>query len=436
MEQLKFLKNLIESLEKTNSSNEKQVILKINSIKNEELFSKFMEYTYSYQKQYYVTSSNLKKNSDLILDKAVFNDIFSLLDSLDARLHTGHDAIKLVNTFIRQNKDYEDIIHRIIDRDLKCGVGKTIINKVIKCIPVFKVALADKYSDNELKKTNKENWLISRKIDGVRCIAIVDEKSNSKFFSRQGKEFEVLQKVRDEIKTSGIKDCVLDGEICIVDDKDNEDFQSVMKEIRRKDHTIENPVYKIFDILSHKEFNDQTSSRTFMERYRYNLVPLFVNEDKSHKSYDTLRLVVQHGMKDFEFLKQQSAKNNWEGLMFRRADQYYKGKRSKDILKYKVMSDAEYKVVGIEESTKPFLIDGIMKELPCVGNLIIEHKGNKVGVGSGLSDKQKREWLAKPEQIVGKVITVQYFEETQNQDGEYSLRFPVLKHIWKKNKDL
>ena len=32
--------------------------------------------------------------------------------------------------------------------------------------------------------------------------------------------------------------------------------------------------------------------------------------------------------------------------------------------------------------------------------------------------------------ILGKTITVQYFEESQNQDGEYSLRFPVLKYIY------
>jgi hypothetical protein len=28
-----------------------------------------------------------------------------------------------------------------------------------------------------------------------------------------------------------------------------------------------------------------------------------------------------------------------------------------------------------------------------------------------------------------KTITVQYFEESQSQNGDYSLRFPVVKHI-------
>ena len=42
---------------------------------------------------------------------------------------------------------------------------------------------------------------------------------------------------------------VFDGELCLIDDEGNEDFQGVMKEIRKKDHTIENPKYKIFDFI-------------------------------------------------------------------------------------------------------------------------------------------------------------------------------------------
>jgi hypothetical protein len=37
----------------------------------------------------------------------------------------------------------------------------------------------------------------------------------------------------------------------------NEDFQSIIKEIKRKDHTIETPKYFIFDMLTLKEFTDK-----------------------------------------------------------------------------------------------------------------------------------------------------------------------------------
>ena len=65
-----------------------------------------------------------------------------------------------------------------------------------------------------------------------------------------------------------------------------------------------------------------------------------------------------------------------------------------------------------------------------LSNVIIEHKGCDVGVGSGFDQAERRKYFKNPELIVGKTITVQYFEETLNQDGCHSLRFPVVKHIY------
>ena len=65
-----------------------------------------------------------------------------------------------------------------------------------------------------------------------------------------------------------------------------------------------------------------------------------------------------------------------------------------------------------------------------LSQVFIEHKGYKVAVGSGFSQEQRIKFHNDPSLIVGKLITCQYFEETQNQDGEWSLRFPVIKHIY------
>ena len=70
-----------------------------------------------------------------------------------------------------------------------------------------------------------------------------------------------------------------------------------------------------------------------------------------------------------------------------------------------------------------------------LSRIIIEHKGNEVGVGSGFSMEQRREYHQDPSQIVGKTVTIQYFEESQNKEGEYSLRFPVLKHVYNDGRD-
>ena len=98
--------------------------------------------------------------------------------------------------------------------------------------------------------------------------------------------------------------------------------------------------------------------------------------------------------------------------------------------------DAEYIVEGIIEGTATYN-EGGAKEYPVVAALTITHKGNQVKVGSGLSKEQRIGWLQNPEEIIGKTITVQYFEETQDsKTGEYSLRFPVLKYVYENGRDI
>lgn len=120
-------------------------------------------YTYHPMWQYNVTSDNLKKKSHLRGTR--YDNIFDLLDDLKSRKITGHDAIGAVNSFVDTYPHYEDLIHCIIDKDLKTRAGDKIINKAIKDhIPEFSVALADKY---EPKLVDWEDgWYVSRKIDG------------------------------------------------------------------------------------------------------------------------------------------------------------------------------------------------------------------------------------------------------------------------------
>ena len=40
------------------------------------------------------------------------------------------------------------------------------------------------------------------------------------------------------------------------------------------------------------------------------------------------------------------------------------------------------------------------------------------------------------EELIGKTITVQYFEETKNQEGGISLRFPTVKHVFENGRNV
>ena len=66
----------------------------------------------------------------------------------------------------------------------------------------------------------------------------------------------------------------------------------------------------------------------------------------------------------------------------------------------------------------------------------IEHKGNTVNVGSGFTIGERLFFKENPEQLIGKTITVKYFEETSDCNGKASLRFPTIKAIHGERREL
>ena len=430
MTDFQLISDFVEASNATNSNSDKLEVLKTYT--QYESVCKALNYTYDTYKQYGVTSANCKKNSDLMGHPNTYGSIFTLLDDLNNRVCTGHTAIANVNRFVHENYIYKDLIFNIIDRNLKTRSTASMINKVKPgLIPTFDVALAKAFDEKTQKKVIWEDrWFVSRKLDGVRCLTVIDANGEPKFFSRQGKEFLTLDNLKTDIKALGLKNTVLDGEVCILDENGNEDFAGIIKEIKRKDHTIATPFYWMFDMLDMQDFNSKTSEVTFGQRIA-DLNALF-NTSKL-KLYSPLLIGVlpQKIGNDqvFSEMMAESKAGGWEGLMLRK-DSTYKGKRSNEILKVKQMFDEEYIVVDLENDVHRVIVDGAEVEELMLKNVIIEHKGNQVRVGSGFSHEQRRHYFENPNEILGKQITVQYFEESQSKSGEYSLRFPVIKAVY------
>ena len=247
------IENFIEKMRATSSSTDKVQIIKEAS----PFVHKALEYTYNPFKQFYVTSKTCIKNSHLKERHSL--DLFEVLDKLMNREVTGHDAIKLVNGL------EDESIYKIIDKNLDIRAGDKVINKAVpNLIPTFSVALAKEY-DGKCDWQN-DTWWASRKLDGVRCLAVVNYKGECTLYSRMGKELTTLNKVKEAIEATGIINTVFDGELCLIDENGNEDFQGVMKQLRRKDHQIENPAYMIFDMIHKPNFDNQKGGPILSER--------------------------------------------------------------------------------------------------------------------------------------------------------------------------
>ena len=426
---LNRLQEFVNRSNASNSNNDKLDVLRDYTTDQEVLQA--LRYVYSPFKQYYVTSKNLKKRSDLVSPIGnQYGSIFTLLDTLNDRVITGHDAISAVNRFILENRQHEELIYNIFDRNLKTRSTTSMINKIVPgLVPTFDVALAATYDEKTKKKVDLDvdDWYLSRKLDGVRCLAFFDNFGKVTFKSRSGKPFDTLGKVAQELDKLNLYNIVMDGEICIVDENGDEDFQSIIKEIKRKDHTIENPLFQIFDMISLEDFENKTSREKLSERLDNLHMVMERIENLAYNKVLEQDLVTSWDM--FESKMNLAVQSGWEGLMLRK-DEKYKGKRSNDILKVKKFYDEEYVVVDLENSPNRVIVDGLEVEEMMLKNVIIEHKGHRVQVGSGFTIDERRNFFQNPDKILGKTITVQYFEETTNQNGTHSLRFPVVKAVY------
>lgn len=417
---LEKLNEFVKQMNQTNSSTDKQLTLKKL---NDPFIRDILYYTYNPLITFGITSKNL------MTDDQTSNhlpDLFQLLDNLSERTLTGHSALKTIGNYISNfNTEHQELLKNIIDKNLKIRIDVKSINKVYpNLIPEFNVALASKYDPKRVQIY--EGWYASRKLDGVRCLTWVSKTGQVKSYSRTGNEYFSLQKVHDDLLKLPYRGVVYDGEIVSMDSEGNESFQGCMKEVTRKDRTMDNPTFILFDILNEDVFFKGEISPKLKERYE----SLSLLNLHSTNHLKLLKQTLLTSFDQLEELRNEARENKWEGLMIRK-NIPYEGKRSNNLLKLKDFFDAEYKVRGVEFG--PFRTigeDGTEVELQVVSNIIIEHKGYEVSVGSGFSLDQRCYFFLHPEELKNATVTIQYFEETVDKNGKISLRFPTLKAIY------
>lgn len=277
-------------------------------------------------------------------------------------------------------------------------------------------------------KHKKDSWFASRKFDGVRSLCFI-KNGIAEFKSREGNLFTTLQLLEKKLNKLNFPDGIFDGEICIFEEG-KENFKEAVSQIKKKSGMIMNPRYCIFDYFTLENFQTKTSIIPYSERLN-NLKNIL--KDKELEPYITI--VEQLKIKNQSHLDKltNSAKTrSWEGLILRK-DCNYEGKRSNNMIKVKQFQDSEFEVKDIEISVMRFIINGKDTEILTLKNVIIHLNGNPVYVGSGFSVEEREMFKNDPSKIIGKIITVSYFEKTTDKTGKESLRFPTFKGIFDEN---
>ncbi|MDC4245612.1 hypothetical protein [Clostridium perfringens] len=416
---------IVRSLQNESSTNNKILILKEN--KDNELLKKVLYYTYNPYMKYKVTEKTFSKMNDEAIIKGIYlGNIFDLMDQLNKNNINDHLRGQ-VQVFLQgQDEEMKDLCKMMLLKDLRCNISAKTINKVWKgLIPQFNVMLASKYWDS-IDKVNGKEFIVTTKLDGSRLVCW-NENGTFKAFTRQGQEVLGLTEIEEDFKNipNGI---VLDGEILLRNDNnlDSKDlYRATMKEVR-KDGEKHNLIFNVFDLLTLKEFQEGKSKEECL--HRKSQLHGLMKENNFKNILEVEPLYIGKDLNKITELLNEAINKGEEGVMVNLSDAAYECKRTKTILKVKVMQTMDLKIIGFEGGTG--------KYQNSLGALIVDYKGNDLGVGSGFSDTDREYIWNNRDNLLGRVVEIQYFEETQNQNGGLGLRFPVFKCIREKGKEV
>lgn len=251
---------------------------------------------------------------------------------------------------------------------------------------------------------------------------------NVEIFSRQGKPIEGLKDIEEEL--SQLEDGFYDGELLL--NKENIPSKDLYREtvqvVNSKSEYKSNVIFNIFDSIPLNDFVIEYSKYSCLDRKR------FVYEELRRVNPNWLKPVeiLYYGKYDKDIVKQELDKQislEHEGVMVNLVNAPYEGKRTKNILKVKAMQDCDLKIIGFEEGTG--------KNKGTLGAVIVDYKGFEVKVGSGFTDQDRDYFWVNQKELLGRIITVQYFEETTNKkDNSLSLRFPVYLELREPGKEV
>lgn len=344
-----------------------------------------------------------------------------LCELLATRQLTGDDARSAIELALSASTEaqWNDWYRRILIKDLRCGVSEKTVNKIVKgAVPVFECMLAHDGANHE--KKIKGVKLLEPKLDGVRCITVVDYAARTVVqYTRNGKVLENFSHITDSLLTH-IDDLgrsyVLDGEVV------SDSFQALMKQVHRKDDVQSGDArLMLFDMIPLVEFKEGKS--TLGQRRRSNLLRSFKHTFDKCGNIDVIPQIEVNldemvGEVQFRAYNKDAIEKGFEGIMIKDPNAVYECKRSASWLKMKPFIEVSLTVLETEEGTGKNA--GKMGALVCEGTE--DGKLIKVNVGSGFTDEDRDEfWSCK---VDGQVVEVRADAITQNQDGTYSLRFP------------
>jgi bifunctional non-homologous end joining protein LigD len=186
------------------------------------------------------------------------------------------------------------------------------------------------------------NWIFEHKLDGERCLAFKRGRS-VRLLSRNKQPLNnTYPEIVEGLQAGGSHDVIIDGEIVAFDGK-RTSFEKLQGRIGIKDPDAARRsgiavFYYVFDVM----FVDGTDLRSVGCIHRKTLLQRAL-------AFRTPIRFLEHRDTDGERFYQQACRQGLEGLIAKRRDSPYVGRRSPDWLKFKCVNEQEMVIGGFTD---------------------------------------------------------------------------------------
>lgn len=472
---------IINKVAETGSTKEKEVILR--NAKDYPSLERVFRLSYSKQVQF-----GIKK----VPIPASFSGRITLKEALDfmeftlaTRSLTGNAAIQKFSEVLG-NLDSEDreVVRRVLGRDLECGAGHSIPNKVWKnVIPSQPCMLATAYSEKALGKIVFPAYA-QLKADGARCMAEItgDELEDVKLLTRAGNEYNHLNVLKQQLIDATREyravygPCMVDGELVW--------HQVASKKVGTLDIFFEAEVVPAGPVAASRTKSNGIANSCIkgnptqeeidgMHLQVWDIIPLSCyNDDKKKSTSDTYdkrlealtkvcngfdRLIliettvvrnIQHAREVYKKYVEQGL----EGIILKNILNLWVNKRSQDQVKFKEEITVDMEVIGYYPHRKdPTKLGGIT--VATLDRRVI------VNCGSGFSDtthkrvkqgkayikveiplderpdNDRQKCMSRGDDMIGDIVEIKCngWVTSEGREGTVGLFLPIYK-IWRTDK--
>lgn len=418
--------NILKQVEQTTKSSEKEAILLAH--KDDILLKTVFEWAYSptmnfwYKKGIEYTPST---SPTLTLEQG----LKQLREVIADRKKTGEEGkAYLINLLSSLSEEDASVVERVVKKDLRCGAGESLANKIWKGLIVKPPRMGCKgCSDENIEKLRNKRKAVEKKEDGSYMSFF------GGFMSRSGQPVEITP-LEEHLQCGAFDGYALEGEVVFHFDKACRELNGIVNKFVQGTASYEeqdSALYSIWEAVKSSSYKPKgVDSRTNKER-RTTLENMYKNyikwcEDNGKKVKVKLierteNVTVEEAYTIFE----QYVKSGFEGAILKDMDAPWKDvdKPSWNV-KMKRQDPADLLVVDIYEGTG--------KAKGTLGGLVLESSDGyiKTSCGSGFSDDQRVHYWQNKNDIVGKVVEIEYEQVTQNdKTKQHSVSFPIFQKV-------